>query len=856
MNRLMISMGVVFRFLLASLTVALIAFSPVRGNCETFTDDFNDPTTYMPADPESAPTKWRQIRAEFDNISEDTDARGPGDHAAQLSSNNEDHFLDVVALAANHAQYYDLSNVVAETEAMAHSVGAGIGLAVYDDTGYGLLAGIGLGFYFDSGYNSWVLAIEEGDKYDFQAERLGYTLLPPPDLTAFHTLRLEIVGDELTGTLDGLWVVNGTRNLPIDVAGIGLYANGLMDASYDNFSLTAQPDSRHTVFQDVDLVTTDPGADEVFPSWSRDSKRLAYMRRDPAAPGSWNVYVQQIDPPGPPDRRTQPADDVWIYSIPEFSRDFTHVTFTARNPEGGLSIKRTTADGAIGPVDTLLYGAGVNYEVQDISGSHNLLVYTREPHGGMANLSAIEVENDGSLADGAVEMPLTNFSAGMRGAWGAHFDSTGDRLAFISMDYGPDPRDSDIYVLNGVQAILADPASAPDNYSDPRLVPIAVGPNFQATPRFSADGSLVYYCEDVNGVFDIMYMEQNASLPWLDLMDGAHWEIFAADSRGLEDTIKLNYYRPYSQGVLDVSPDGTKLVFVSDKLDDGDAEEDSDLYIVTLMAQDRVKANKDTTLIDGSGTTLYVPADSLEANTTISIKTPFPGDIPSLETLPGGLQNLALARIIDSDKKPATIDPDNPPILTIHYTDEEISGLDEMSLRIYVFNEDAVPPFWEAIPMDCDVCGVDPVANTVTGTLTHLSTFCVSGALAGTLPAVGSFRPPLTNEEDFALQYGTALPVKFDIRNPAGEFLLDEPIEAVITDASSDRIATFVRGGGSEDIRVDPVAEQYHFNLHSKNYGLLEGTVYTIVILWNDIPIGDIDFTVDYTRGVGRGKKK
>jgi hypothetical protein len=856
----------ILRQLALLLAIALVAFSPASGFCETFTDDFNDPTTYLL--PINSNTLWNQVGTPtYGWVDKYTDAGEPGDHAARLISTDLSGDWAAIGLAAQNGQSYDLSSAVLEADIRINNLGGAIGFFVLNDTGEVACGVIGVGLHTIGDY--WYFNIGEGDSYK-GILTLDYLSIPLSalDKSAFHTLKLEVVGDELTGTLvgndvtgtvdeaDRTWVVSGTKTIPIDVACAGVFVNGgvagAMDASFDNFSLTAQPDNRHIVFQDVELATTDPGVDEVFPAWSRDGKKISYMRRDPAEPGSWNVYVQQIDPPGPPVQCTQNTDNVWIYSIPAFSQDYSHVIFTTRNPGGEVSIQRARADGT-GGVETLLYAAGINYAMYDVKSNFNLLVGTKEIWGGRANIFAIELAADGDIPLGAEENLLTNFDSGEWGAWGAHLDATGDRIVFTSIEYGPPPRDSDIYVLNGVQAILAGIADAPIEYlADPRLVKIAGGPNFQATPRFSMDGSLVYHCEDTKEVFDVDYMEQNPSLPWLDLMQEAHWEIFAADAAGLADPIRLNYYRPYNQGVMDASPDGTKLIFVSDKLDDGDIEEDSDLYIVTLVVQERVKANKDTTLVDGSGTTLFVPANSLDTNTRISIKTPFPGDFPSPETLPGGLQNIALARIIDSEKQPATIDPNNPPRLTIHYTDDEISGLDELSLRIYVFNEDAVPPSWEAL----ENCEVKPVENTVSAPLLHFSDFCVGGALAGTLPAVGSFRPPLTNEEDFALQDGTALPVKFDVRNPAGEFLPDEPLAAVITDPSLNTIAAFVRGSGSEGISVDPASEEYHFNLHSKNYGLLEGTVYTIVILWNDIPIGDIDFTVDYAKGVGRGKKK
>ena len=60
--------------------------------------------------------------------------------------------------------------------------------------------------------------------------------------------------------------------------------------------------------------------------------------------------------------------------------------------------------------------------------------------------------------------------------------------------------------------------------------------------------------------------------------------------------------------------------------------------------------------------------------------------------------------------------------LTIHYTDQEVSGLDETSLTMYYWNSTA----WEALTD----CIVDTASNTLTCTTTHFSTFAVFGAEA------------------------------------------------------------------------------------------------------------------------------
>jgi hypothetical protein len=835
------------------------------GGPDTFADDFEDTATYLG----DSPTKWRQVGTSSGYFGYSTGS--DGGLAVQLIDDNPE--FHAPALGAEHAQYYDLSSIVEEVEIRPiGSFGSGgIGFGVYDDSGENLCGGIAAQIWYDTYWWAWVFSLFNLDEYAPEVTTMDYVVMPSSPLdenyfdpTQFHRLRIERLGSTVSATLDEKWVLSGTPTLPIDVAGSGVYtqrdeARDPSNFLFDNFSLNAQPDNRTMVFSDVEIMEDTP-ADEIFPAWSRDGKLMAYTQ-DEMDTGDWNVWVKQVDSDLPPVQCTKNEDRAFIFAVPAFSPDYSHVLFTALTPDGRLVIKRVPADGSLGPGSTevapiILEAESINYYAYDISPVQNLLVGTKQPEGGHANLFAIGLTEDGLRKDDTVTM-ITNFSSGPE-SYDPHFDQSCDKVVFmgISDDSPPLPAKSDIYVLSGVLGILDPllPDPAPTSYEDPayeRIKKIASSPEFEATGRFSGDGSLVYYCKDVEGGYDLLRMSNNPYLPWTAMMANSHFEIFAVNPDTPEEPFKLNYYRPYAQGVLAASPDGTKLAFVSDKRADGDEVIDADIYVVTLAVREAVDPSQDTEIVDGSGTTLDLPVGSISEPTVITIKTPVPGDIPSPETLPDGLQNIALARIIDAESETATIDPDNPPILTIHHTDEEIAGLDEMSLRIYVFNNEAEPPAWEAL----ENCQVDPVANIVWAPLPHLSVFCVSSAFEGTLPVIGSFKAPLTNQEDFTLQYGTALPVKFDIRSAAGSFLPDEPIEAVVVDPSLNKIATFVRGAGSDDIRVDATTEQYIFNLHSKDYGLEEGLVYTIVILWNNIPIGDIGFTVDYTKGVGRGKK-
>lgn len=821
---------------------------------DTFFDDFDDPTTFMP--PVNPNTIWRQVGVPYGTFDTDDGFDGTG-YSVEIIDTEPDYSMPAPALGADNARHFDLVSGAAVRALLRSNDlygSGGVGFGVYNDSGTAICGSIGAGLWGDSPTN-WYFLLYDNDEYDTEVHLIDLLSLTSlgVDPQAPHNVLLESSGGTVSATLDGTWTLSGPQQLPIDVAGIGLWTSDLGDFSFDDYSMKAQPDNRRVVFQDVEILE-DSIADELLSRWSHDGKMIAFVR-DEMDTGPWNIWVKPVDPPGPAVQCTQNEDNIWIFALPVFSPDQNYVIFGSAS-NGENRIERAPADGS-GPGETIFSEIGMQNSPTDIQPSCSLMAGNESPEGQQNwNLFCLEVTPEGLPIEGTKTV-LTDFPPGSAYAIGPIFDATCDRIAFVSMPIddpsGGIPR-TDLYLLEGVQEIINGTTLPPTSYSDPRLVLLTGGSNFKSTPFFSRSGSLVYYCEDVNGEFDYANAVIN---PWISaetmFLDN-HWEIFAVNPDAPAEKIKLNYYRPYNQGVLSPSPDGTKLLFLSDNQDDSDGIIDTDLYIVTLKVQEAIDASEGGQIVDGSGTTLDVPAESLSEDAVVSIKTPLPGDVPSPETLPDGLQNIALARVIEAEPETAGIDPENPPILTIAYTDEEIAGLDELSLRIYVYNDEAVPPSWEAL----ENCTVDPVTNIVSAPLPHLSIFGVSGALQGTLPVVGSFKPPLTDEVDFALQYGTTLPVKFDVRTPQGTFLPDEPVEAVITDSSvpPNKIATFVRGDGSEDIRVELEAEHYIFNLHSKDYGLLEGPMYTITILWNKIPIGEIGFTVDYSKGVGRGKNK
>ena len=138
--------------------------------------------------PVNTNTKWRQVGTAFGTVSEHTDAQGPGDHAARIISTYSGLAAEAVGLAADNAQYYNLSSLAMETQARVNYRGMAIGLGVYDDTGDALCAGIGVGLWYDPWDDIWHLILQETDKYDPDPPPLDEDLISPYcfDSTAFH----------------------------------------------------------------------------------------------------------------------------------------------------------------------------------------------------------------------------------------------------------------------------------------------------------------------------------------------------------------------------------------------------------------------------------------------------------------------------------------------------------------------------------------------------------------------------------------------------------------------------------------------------------------------------------------------
>jgi beta-lactam-binding protein with PASTA domain len=718
-------MMVIKRILFILFTLFIMSSSAVFGL--DFSDTFDDPGTYML--PVNAGTLWTQLGAASGTFSMDVGSVGTG-HSLRLSSTNPGYVYPFPAAGANNTQYYNTANAIIQADIKPNSQTgtACIGFGVYSDMGDYVCGGFNAGLTRSG--NTCTFFIAEGDEYKSNPRTIS-SLIVNIDVNQFHRVRLESLNGVLTATLDGTWTLSGTPQMQIDAAGIGLAVFNGGDFSFDNFSFTAEPDSRHVVFSNVSIIENS-SADVVFPSWSSDGKKLAYMRRENGS-SVWNIWVKQIDPPLPAVQCTDSSANAKVFAFPCISPDNNFVFFSTTEADGRGTIKRASTNGS-GEVYTvisesgLVYGQPVINKITINNQTVYYIFYTRSGPTTPYNIYALPINPDGSSAGS--QLAITNLGWG-RNPYLAKVDDTNNRMLFMAIN---STKNADLWIFNGVREILTGTATPATQFTDSRLTSIVSNTNWQCTAWFSGDRSLVYYSEDTSGLFDIAYMNTNQGAPWLSMISNAHFESFAVNPDNPVERFRMNYYRPYSQGLLYPSPDGARLVYITDKRDVNASEVHTSLNIVTLTVQQQISIQAGAEIVDLSDTTLTIPPNSLVGGSSdavsIIMSTPLPGDVPSPATLPN--EYYALAREITIDAAtPPTVNQANPPWLTIHYTHEEITGLVESSLVIYTYNESTSR--WEPL----SGCIVDPVANTISAPLPHFSLFAVSGDFSNvTMPDV------------------------------------------------------------------------------------------------------------------------
>ena len=143
------------------------------------------------------------------------------------------------------------------------------------------------------------------------------------------------------------------------------------------------------------------------------------------------------------------------------------------------------------------------------------------------------------------------------------------------------------------------------------------------------------------------------------------------------------------------------------------------------------------------------------------------------------------------------------------------------------------------------------VANIET---TVLSTEINNGTFTIVEPYNFTFLPPISLFENFTLQNGATLPLKFKIENVTS-FVPDDSVKVRIFNLSLGIDKTYNASGEGEDfIRINGTEEQYIVNIHTNQLEMPLG-IYDIVVSFGNFQEDTIGFEL-IQNGKGKGKQK
>ena len=143
------------------------------------------------------------------------------------------------------------------------------------------------------------------------------------------------------------------------------------------------------------------------------------------------------------------------------------------------------------------------------------------------------------------------------------------------------------------------------------------------------------------------------------------------------------------------------------------------------------------------------------------------------------------------------------------------------------------------------------VANIET---TVLSTEIDNGTFTIVEPYNFTFLPPVSLFENFSLQDGATLPLKFKIENVTS-FVLDDSVQVRIFNLSLGIDKTYNSSGeGNDFIRINETEEQYIVNIHTGQLEMPLG-IYDIVVSFDNFQEDTIGFEL-IQNGKGKGKQK
>jgi hypothetical protein len=196
---------------------------------------------------------------------------------------------------------------------------------------------------------------------------------------------------------------------------------------------------------------------------------------------------------------------------------------------------------------------------------------------------------------------------------------------------------------------------------------------------------------------------------------------------------------------------------------------------------------------------------------------------------------------------------DEPPILKItvlvnNETDKILPGDGAVLNIIFDVNESAIPENYVINFSDIIISNI----NT-----TLLSTESVDSLFEIIESYNIIFLPPISLFENFTLQDGATLPLKFNVTNEDNESINDNSVLVKIYNQSLGIDHTYNASGyGNDFIRMNETEGYYIINIHTGQLNMPEG-LYDIEVSFNTAQKEYISFElVDKSQGIGKGRNK
>jgi len=177
---------------------------------------------------------------------------------------------------------------------------------------------------------------------------------------------------------------------------------------------------------------------------------------------------------------------------------------------------------------------------------------------------------------------------------------------------------------------------------------------------------------------------------------------------------------------------------------------------------------------------------------------------------------------------------------------EELIAPGNGTIMNLIFDVDA-----EAPPSDTPV----DISELLVGDIntTPIPTDVVNGTFSIVLPYNFSFLPPISLLENFTLQDGATLPLKFNVSDE-NDFVVDNTVKVKIFNSTGFEQDYNASGEGDNFIRINETDQLYIVNIHTNQLEMAVGD-YDIDVTFSNFQEEMIGFEL-IQQGKGRGKKK